>query len=150
METTWDVVLLVAKFVFIGLVYLLLIGVVITVRREMQQHVGAVDQSPTAAPGRLKVIQGGSDTRLRPGHVLVLESQATLGADSANGIVLYDRFVSGRHARLRWDGTQWLITDLGSTNGTFVNGRSCPPRREIRVPVGATIQLGDVVLQLLD
>lgn len=150
MDTTWDIYLLASKFVFIGLIYLVLFVVVIAVRREMRQHVGSAVQVPAAAPGRLKIIKSGTDPRLSPGRVLVLQSQATIGADGENEIVLGDDFVSGRHARLRWDGARWLIKDLGSANGTFVDGQRCMPHREQPIPIGATLQIGDVVFQLLE
>jgi hypothetical protein len=147
MDATRDV-LLVSKFVFIGLIYLVLFVVVIAVRREMRQRVEKAVQAPATAPGWVKIIKSGTDPRLHPGHVLLLRSQTTIGADDENEIVLGDNFVSGRHACLRWDGVSWLIKDLGSANGTFVNGQRCAPHKEQLVPVGATLQIGDVVFQL--
>ena len=142
--------LLVSKYVFIGLIYLVLFVVVIAVGREMRQRVEKAVRAPATAPGRVKIIESGSDPRLQPGHVLLLGSETTIGADDENEIVLGDNFVSGRHTCLRWDGVNWLLKDLGSTNGTFVNGQRCPPHKEQRVPVGATLQIGDVVLQLFE
>ena len=149
MDATGDL-LLVSKYVFIGLIYLVLFAIVIAVAREMRQRVEKAVQAPVTAPGRVKIIESGSDPRLQPGHVLLLGSETTIGADDENEIVLGDDFVSGRHACLRWDGVNWLLKDLGSTNGTFVNGQRCSPQKEQRVPVGATLQIGDVVLQLFE
>ncbi len=59
-------------------------------------------------------------------------------------------FVSGYHARLRWDGTSWWLEDLGSRNGTFVNGKPCAPYRPEAVSTGDNIQLGDMSLQLYE
>ena len=136
----------VSKLAFLGLVYLVLFFVVIVVLREMRQHVRKAGR----APGRLRVVKGGSDGRLRPGRVLTLQSPATIGAHGECEIVLNDKLVSGHHARLRRDGTQWLIEDLGSTNGTFVDGQRFAPHQEHIVPAGATLEIGDVILQLLE
>jgi hypothetical protein len=141
---------LVSNLIFIGLIYLVLFVVVLAVRREMRQHIDSRSQLPAAAPGRLQIIQSGSDGRLRPGQFLSLRRQMTLGASAENEIVVNDRFVSGRHARLAWDGTRWSVTDLGSTNGTFINGQRCTPHKEHIVPRGATLQIGHVVLRMLE
>jgi hypothetical protein len=48
--------------------------------------------------------------------------RALIGRErTAGGIVLHDPNVSRRHAELSYDGTDWHITDLNSTNGTLVN-----------------------------
>jgi hypothetical protein len=149
MDATSDL-LMVSNVVFIGLIYLVLFVVVLAVGREMRQRVDKAVQEPGTAPGRVKIVASGSDPRLQPGHVLFLGRETTIGADDENDMVLGDGFVSGRHARLRWDGVDWLLEDLGSTNGTFVNGQRCSPHQERRVPLGATLQLGDVVLELFE
>jgi hypothetical protein len=145
-ETLWAVTLAVAKYAFLGLIYLILIAVALVVRREMRHSVRA------AAPalGRLKIVQAGSDPSLRPGQILSLQAVSRIGAGHDNEIVLGDRYVSAHHARLRWDGDQWRIEDLGSTNGTQVDGRPCAPGQEHPVPVGATVQVGDVAMRLLE
>lgn len=45
-----------------------------------------------------------------------------LGRSDANDIVLLDHGVSRRHAEIRKEGDEWVILDLGSTNGTEING----------------------------
>ena len=46
----------------------------------------------------------------------------TVGRDDDCDIVIPDASVSGRHARVEFDGVTWVLTDLGSTNGTWLNG----------------------------
>jgi FHA domain-containing protein/GAF domain-containing protein len=45
-----------------------------------------------------------------------------IGRDAACGLIVEDGRVSKRHARLRWTGSGWLLEDLGSKNGTTLNG----------------------------
>jgi hypothetical protein len=146
MDAWQDIYFWVSKLALLGLIYIVLLFVVIAVLREMRQRIGKSE----SAPGRLQIIKGGSDERLQPGRVLGLQSPATIGAHGENEIVLNDKLVSRRHARLRRDGTRWLIEDLGSTNGTFVDGQLCTPHKEHPLPAGATLEIGDVVLELLE
>lgn len=61
----------------------------------------------------------------------------TVGRDDDCDAVIPDASVSGRHARLEFDGVTWVLTDLGSTNGTWLNGA--------RVAEPARIEPADVV-----
>ncbi len=47
----------------------------------------------------------------------------TVGRTRARDIHVKDAAVSEKHAELRWEGTRWTVTDVGSSNGTVLNGR---------------------------
>ncbi len=49
--------------------------------------------------------------------------ELTIGRSSECDLVVADQAVSSRHAAIRWDGERAVIVDLGSANGTFVNGK---------------------------
>lgn len=51
-------------------------------------------------------------------------------------------YISGMHARLTQNGSVWSITDLGSRNGTKVNGVACQPNVPMAFKMGDTIKLG--------
>ena len=73
-----------------------------------------------------------------PGSVYSLEGdQLIIGRDAANGVPINDAEVSRKHARLTFQGGKYVIEDLGSTNGTFVNGQ--------RVTSSVVLKSGDVV-----
>ncbi|MGD9646214.1 MAG: ATP-binding protein [Pirellulales bacterium] len=74
-----------------------------------------------------------------------LESDVlTVGRDSTNGIQLHDTEVSRRHAELRRDGRTLSIADLGSSNGTFVNGHRVETLQSLAS--GDQLQLGSTLL----
>jgi pSer/pThr/pTyr-binding forkhead associated (FHA) protein len=54
--------------------------------------------------------------------------------------------VSRRHARLSLDGEALCIEDLGSTNGTIVDGTALRAGTSAHVPAGAKVKIGDVAL----
>ena len=60
----------------------------------------------------------------RAPRLLVLHDGESMdiGRDAACGLIVEDGRVSKRHARMRWTGSGWLLEDLGSKNGTTLNG----------------------------
>jgi uncharacterized membrane protein len=73
-----------------------------------------------------------------------LSSPVTVGRIADNGLVLSDAGVSSRHARLEMASGTLCITDLGSTNGTFINGTKIPPQTLKTLRVGDRIRFGSL------
>jgi pSer/pThr/pTyr-binding forkhead associated (FHA) protein len=143
-----NTLLFAGKWAFIGLIYLILMLVVISVRREMASHTIRRQPAQAFAPGRLQVLDPGGDKRIRPGSSLPLKSTTSLGAGRENDLVLRDPYVSDRHAQLTWDGSTWWIEDLGSSNGTHIDGAPCPPHVPCQAASGARLSLGDMLFEL--
>jgi hypothetical protein len=59
----------------------------------------------------------------RSGRLVTLETRALVGRSSACPIVIEDPRASAEHAAISWSGEHWEIRDLGSLNGTWVDGR---------------------------
>lgn len=57
------------------------------------------------------------------GQLFTLSPTSTIGNDSSCTVVLHDRFMSGKHAEIKAENGIWVLKDLGSTNGTYVNNR---------------------------
>lgn len=72
--------------------------------------------------------------------ILPERASCVLGREAGCDIVLDDPRVSKRHATLLWGDEQWTLEDLGSKNGTLINGS--PPPRVLRH--GDWISLGGV------
>jgi len=68
----------------------------------------------------------------------------TVGRASGNDLVIAHRSVSARHAELHFDGEQFLLRDLSSANGTFVNGERVT---SATLQDGDTVHLGPVALK---
>jgi hypothetical protein len=56
-------------------------------------------------------------------RISLTRTPITIGRLSTNDVVISDSNVSRRHAELRQDGDRWTLVDLGSTNGSVVNGK---------------------------
>lgn len=57
------------------------------------------------------------------GQLFTLTPTSTIGNDPTCTVVLHDRFMSGKHAEIKAENGMWVLKDLGSTNGTYVNNR---------------------------
>jgi transcriptional regulator with PAS, ATPase and Fis domain len=76
--------------------------------------------SPDPVPGLLMVF---SDERAAMIALPLVDGAITLGRGDVGGITLDDGRMSRNHAEARFDGKRWHICDLGSRNGTFVDGQ---------------------------
>lgn len=84
-----------------------------------------------------------------PGVTFPLDGdQLTIGRDSSNGVAINDAEVSRKHSRLSFQGGKFVIEDLGSTNGTFVNGqRLAGP---VVLKAGDVVSLGEQIVLMYD
>ncbi len=147
----WNILLFALKFVLILLIYGVLLMVLRAVRREMSMRLESAPKEEAAiVPGRLKITDAGIDSPSRLGEMILLKTETRLGAHSDNDVILKDPYVSGHHARLRWDGIEWWIEDLGSRNGTYVNQVQCLPNAPQPVPNGANIKIGEMRFTLME
>ncbi|MEU4170534.1 FHA domain-containing protein [Streptomyces sp. NPDC026665] len=111
-------------------------------QRQQQAPAGGGRQR-RGAPSKLVVSEG-----TLTGTTVALQGQTiTLGRAHDSTIVLDDDYASSRHARIYPDRDgQWIVEDLGSTNGTYLDrSRLTTPTP---VPLGAPIRIGKTVIEL--
>jgi pSer/pThr/pTyr-binding forkhead associated (FHA) protein len=152
-STSYESVLLALKIAFLVLLYLFIWRIVRTASRDLRLPQESFILRPAMAggpigrathPGRLVVTTSGV---LDEGSEFELDSAPlTIGRGGQNDVVIdSDEFASARHVRIepRRDGV-W-VHDLGSTNGTFVNGsRIDRPRKLID---GDLVRIGETELR---
>jgi pSer/pThr/pTyr-binding forkhead associated (FHA) protein len=95
-----------------------------------------------AAPQRLLVTAGG----LAGTTVGLADQQITIGRANDATLVLEDDYASTRHARLFPQDGQWIVEDLGSTNGTYLDRQKVT--QPTPVPIGVPIRIGKTGLEL--
>ena len=84
-----------------------------------------------------------------PGASFTLEGdQLDIGRDSTNEIVINDAEISRRHARLTFQGGKYVLEDLGSTNGTFVNGQRLAGPRVLKS--GEVVSFGEQIVMIFE
>ncbi|MDQ1085405.1 MULTISPECIES: FHA domain-containing protein [Microbacterium] len=121
------------------------------------------DAAPTGGkPGRARrgmvpTLMLDSGERLALDSALILGRAPSAPADAPAEVYRWadmSRTLSKSHVRLEWDGRHVWVTDLGSTNGTFVrgDGSSTPllPHQRTPVPTGVVLEIGDRTLTVRD
>ena len=79
------------------------------------------------------------------GKTYPLNSQeVTIGRDAVNTIAINDAEISRRHARMEFRGSAYMIQDLGSTNGTFINGTRISEMQVLNP--GDTVSFGEGIV----
>lgn len=83
---------------------------------------------------------------------ITLAASSLVGRSPACSLRLSDRRISSEHARITWRDGRWELRDLGSRNGTFVNGRELEAGGTVALAAGDTIAFGhvSVAFSLLD
>lgn len=124
-----DLALLAGRLLLLALLYLFLFAAV-------RAGIGLVSGQRAKARASLtvRVVQGPSELK---GVSLPLSGPVVVGRSPGADIVVGDDFVSGRHARFSPSGAEVLLEDLGSTNGTVLNGQ--------RIAMPMVVKAGDVV-----
>lgn len=151
------------KYVLIALIWLFFLFAIRAVWRETRRQarttvstnlVAVPSNEPTAKPvavgthlekgsGKLLVLEGPYS-----GRSFTFETPALVGRDPSCSIVLSeDTFVSQRHAEIYIDRRHIIVVDLGSRNGTFVNGD--PIDAPMRITKGDVIQLGKTAMKVV-
>ena len=95
--------------------------------------------SPTAAPLASFLFRSGE---LKGKRLPIKVPVVNIGRGDYNDVVIADPSVSTMHAKLQRRETIWILTDLGSTNGTFVEGERLTG--EVPLTPGTTLKFGDV------
>ena len=151
-----DPVAVALKFGFLAVLYLFLLWVARSSLRDLTQHEDASvviePDEPVAVPRREprgSDLRAGVDPRLEvvaamgldPGTAFELGDGATMGRADGSDIPIDDPFASSVHARIFPRGQFMYIEDMGSTNGTYLNGRRL--RSAERLKVGDTVRIGE-------
>ena len=134
----------------IGVVRTDLLGTVVAKARRVRNQPAPMQQPRPprpARPGRgtprfLVVTEGG----LSGVSIDLADQQITMGRANDATLVLNDDYASSYHARIFPQDGQWLVEDLGSTNGTYLDRQKVA--RPTPVSVGVPIRIGKTVLDL--
>jgi pSer/pThr/pTyr-binding forkhead associated (FHA) protein len=128
------------KILFIVLLFLFLWQIAGAIRA----HIGGGGTTGRGrGPSELVVLRGEAQQGKR---VKLRGSGHTVGRSSDADIIINDPYASDFHARVSAQNGQTRVEDLGSTNGTYVNGRRITA--PTRLAKGDTVQIGKTMLEV--
>jgi pSer/pThr/pTyr-binding forkhead associated (FHA) protein len=153
------------KLAFLAMLWLFVIAAVGVIRADLfgsKAATRAAERARTARPKAKAARQGKAPARVRrnePSKLVVTQGPIqgttldlaaapviTIGRANDATLVVTDDYASSRHARIFAQDGQWIVEDLGSTNGTYL-GRT-KVTRPTPVPVGVPIRIGKTVVEL--
>jgi len=160
-----ELTLFLLQLAFLGLLWAFIFAIVYALRtdlfgppryrQEEEQRASAQAESAKAPPlapalstpsgiAKALLITGGPKEGIE--LELVPDEQVTIGRSGDSSLVIRDDVTSTHHARLMLWNDQWMIQDLDSTNGTFVDGKrvSIPTP----VPLNTPVSVGNTTFEL--
>jgi hypothetical protein len=133
-----DIIILLLRVAVVLLLYFFLWQVLRFVMRDLRGSGQPSGNGVASSPyGQLVVLRAGQ-SGVAAGKIFPLSPSNVIGRSLENcEIALNDTFLSSQHARLELQGDAWVLEDLNSTNGTFVN--------DIEVRDTAVVEEGDII-----
>ncbi|MEU4407770.1 FHA domain-containing protein [Streptosporangium sp. NPDC023963] len=151
-----ELTLLLIRLAFLAVLWFFVIAAVGVIRTDLfgSRTAAAVPArkapKPVKTPAKSKkgepremVVTGGP---LQGTTITLSETPITIGRANDATLVVSDDYASSRHARLFPQDGQWIVEDLGSTNGTYLDRSKVT--RPTPVPLGVPIRIGKTVIEL--
>ncbi|WP_461613402.1 FHA domain-containing protein [Clostridium sp. Marseille-QA1073] len=134
---------LIFKVVIIIIVYCIIVYALKIMYNDMKNEGKRRPKKSNAVKFGLEIMDKGQNYELQDGGVIPINDYLTIGRSEDNMVILSDRYVSSHHLKIYMRNNEYILEDLGSTNGTFVNdvkiASKVTLRRGDRIKVGSSI-----------
>lgn len=153
-----ELTLTLLRLAFLAVLWLFVIAIVGVIRSDMTGSRTAAAAVPKAGPRKPPKQPPARSRRGEPRKLVVTkgplagttlnltDQPIAIGRANDATLVLNDDYASSRHARLFAQDGQWIVEDLGSTNGTYLDRQRVS--RPMPVPLGVPVRIGKTVLEL--
>lgn len=143
-DTLYQIVRILFAASLLGFLFL----VIRTTMKELHQPLsGSIELRPQQPRAELITLPCETSSTVADGVVFDIQGVTAIGRAQSARVILDDTSISAQHALLRPIDGNWTIEDLGSRNGTMVNGRLIAGAAQLQC--GDSIQLGRVRLRLM-
>ncbi len=153
-----ELALTLIRLAFLGLLWLFVLMTILVLRRDLRQPAETRPTGRARPPKAPKPAKVARSAKVRGTKLVVTEGpltgtviplntvQVTIGRAPDSTIVIDDDYASSRHARVYPSEGAWVVEDLGSTNGTWIDRTRITTPTVL--PVGAPLRVGRTTLQL--
>ncbi|MDO8733382.1 MAG: FHA domain-containing protein [Actinomycetota bacterium] len=149
-----------ARLAFLGLMWLFVLATVLVLRRDLKQPAEArpIALGRTPRPPRPPKVPKSKAAKVRGSKLIVTDgalsgtviplgtADVTIGRAPDSTVVVEDDYASSRHTRVFVIDGVWMVEDLGSTNGTWIDRTRITSATAL--PVGVPLRVGRTTLQL--
>ncbi len=148
-----ELVLDLLKFVFLAVLYIFIARAVRAIYLELKPTKAPASSRAAPAPARQQSRRGKKAPAKasvvegpQSGKTFNLDEELTIGRSDKCTLVLDDTYVSQVHARIFARGDSYMVEDLGSTNGTYLNRRRITSPSELHR--GDQVKIGKTVMEM--
>ena len=153
-----ELALTLIRLAFLGLLWLFVLLTVLVLRKDLRQPAEARPTGRPRQPKAPKPAKVARQAKVRGTKLVVTEgpltgtviplntAQVTIGRAPDSTVVIDDDYASSRHARVYPSEGAWVVEDLGSTNGTWIDRTRITTPTVL--PVGVPLRVGRTTLQL--
>ncbi|MFZ4497100.1 MAG: FHA domain-containing protein FhaB/FipA [Candidatus Nanopelagicales bacterium] len=153
-----ELALTLVRLAFLGLLWLFVLMTVLVLRKDLRQPAEARPTGRPRQPKAPKPAKVARQAKVRGTKLVVTEgpltgtviplntAQVTIGRAPDSTVVIEDDYASSRHARVYPSEGAWVVEDLGSTNGTWIDRTRITTPTVL--PVGVPLRVGRTTLQL--
>jgi len=133
------------KYAIIAIIYLIIIFALRIMYKDIKG--GGKKKTVIKKTMGLEVIERGENFNLRVGAVIPINNEISIGRKADNLLILGDKYVSSEHARIYRKNTDYILQDLGSTNGTLINKKRVKDR--VGIKKGDEIKIGTSIFKVI-
>lgn len=124
----YDVISMFFRYIFVIIVYYFIFNII----KMIYLDIRGTSNMNYVANTYLKLINRKEKLPFKIQEHYFIGDNTTIGRDDPNDVVLKDRFISKKHARIIKDNGIYFIEDLNSANGTFLNGEKVTEAIELK------------------
>ncbi|RXI45592.1 FHA domain-containing protein [Clostridium tetani] len=136
----------VITIIMIAIIYLIIFTALRIMNKDIKSgNKGKRDRRKVVG---FEILEPGNNSSFKKGGVIPLRRELSIGRNAQNTFIIDDPYISSFHVRIYLRNNDYIIEDLGSTNGTIVNNTKINGKKYLES--GDVVKLGSTVLKFID
>lgn len=131
------------KYIFIFIIYLFIYGIIRLIYLDIKS-MNALKNGAKKGTSYLKLINVRERLDFKVDESYILDRNLLIGRSKDSDIVIRDPYISGKHVQITMHEGRYFLMDMGSTNGTFINGEQLVKNTEVCLKDGDKVHMGQL------